>query len=333
MNYSIINRNGYEWIHVKNDADLEVVLSTCGASIYSLKVFGEPVILEFTNLEDFIKSNGYHGKTLGRVAGRIKSPILIDNVKYDVKLEPGYDYSLHGGSDTSLSYKNFNVEVISSNKKIKIIFETIDKDLENGFPGNVKVQIIYEFARYANEFKIYQKAHSDKKTYINLSNHLYFIFNNDINLDSYNLKMNSSYIGDVDETIFITKKVEVPSYLDFRNGASLKEKMDEVEEKSFLKTIDNTFIFDETVMNKRGKVVLSNDKIELTLTTNYPAMNIYVDNSLRPFVFKNNQGLNKRRGIALEPQLFDLDLESITFDKGKKYNYFNKYVFKKLGEK
>lgn len=68
------------------------------------------------------------------------------------------------------------------------------------------------------------------------------------------------------------------------------------------------------------------------MKTNYPAMNIYVDNSLIDYKFKNMDGNFKRRGIALEPQLFGFNKDSISFEKGDTYNYKIEYSIKRNGK-
>lgn len=329
MEFFIKEEFNTKWVYVKNDANLSICFCSFGASVYSLDFYNEPVILKFASKEDFLYSKGFHGKTLGRVAGRILSPILIDNISYNLKLEKGFQYALHGGSDTSLSYKNFEVDVKTLSNKIKVIFSYVDKDLENGFPGKCKIKITYEVGLKNDEIKLIQEAILNRKTLINLSNHMYFIFNNDLNLNKYYLKMNASKYAVVDETILIKDVAEVPKYLNFTNGENLKIKLEQVEEESFLKTIDNTFIFDET-FNGEGKVILRNNKTQLTLTTSYPAMNIYVDNTLNDLVFENSPIKTLRKAIALEPQLLVLNQENITFDKNKKYYFYIKYAFKKL---
>ncbi len=329
MEFFIKEEFNTKWVYVKNDANLSICFCSFGASVYSLDFYNEPVILKFVSKEDFLYSKGFHGKTLGRVAGRLLSPILIDNISYNLKLEKGFKYALHGGSDTSLSYKNFEVDVKTLSNKIKVIFSYVDKDLENGFPGKCKIKITYEVGLKNDEIKLIQEAIPNRKTLINLSNHMYFIFNNDLNLNKYYLKMNASKYAVVDETILIKDVAEVPEYLNFTNGENLKIKLEQVEEESFLKTIDNTFIFDET-SNGEGKVILRNNKTQLTLTTSYPAMNIYVDNTLNDLVFENSPIKTSRKAIALEPQLLVLNQENITFDKNKKYYFYIKYAFKKL---
>ena len=329
MEFFIKEEFNTKWVYVKNDANLSICFCSFGASVYSLDFYNEPVILKFVSKEDFLYSKGFHGKTLGRVAGRLLSPILIDNISYNLKLEKGFKYALHGGSDTSLSYKNFEVDVKTLSNKIKVIFSYVDKDLENGFPGKCKIKITYKVGLKNDEIKLIQEAIPNRKTLINLSNHMYFIFNNDLNLNKYYLKMNASKYAVVDETILIKDVAEVPEYLNFTNGENLKIKLEQVEEESFLKTIDNTFIFDET-SNGEGKVILRNNKTQLTLTTSYPAMNIYVDNTLNDLVFENSPIKTSRKAIALEPQLLVLNQENITFDKNKKYYFYIKYAFKKL---
>ena len=329
MEFFIKEEFNTKWAYVKNDANLSICFCSFGASVYSLDFYNEPVILKFVSKEDFLYSKGFHGKTLGRVAGRLLSPILIDNISYNLKLEKGFKYALHGGSDTSLSYKNFEVDVKTLSNKIKVIFSYVDKDLENGFPGKCKIKITYEVGLKNDEIKLIQEAIPNRKTLINLSNHMYFIFNNDLNLNKYYLKINASKQAVVDETILIKDVAEVPEYLNFTNGENLKIKLEQVEEESFLKTIDNTFIFDET-SNGEGKVILRNNKTQLTLTTSYPAMNIYVDNTLNDLVFENSPIKTSRKAIALEPQLLVLNQENITFDKNKKYYFYIKYAFKKL---
>ncbi|MBR1581818.1 MAG: hypothetical protein IJ656_02185 [Bacilli bacterium] len=311
-------------IEVTNKTGLKIVLCTYGASVFSLKVNDKPLILEFENFDEFLDSLGYHGKTLGRVAGRILSPIEIDGVKYELKKELDFPYALHGGSQTSLSYVNWDYKIKKGLGFTSVVFSILDKDLNNGFPGNVLFKITYKIFNNKNEFRLIQEAKTDKKTYINLSNHMYFSFSNDLNLSDYVLKMDASRYGDVRKDILITETKQVPEMLNFKEGAKLGEKLDIIEKESFLGTIDNTFLFDNST-DSEADVTLENQDFKLVLNTNYPAMNIYLDNSMGDQKFVNNKGINKRRAIALEPQLYDLELDSITFDKNHSYKYFINY--------
>ena len=136
--------------------------------------------------------------------------------------------------------------------------------------------------------------------------------------------MNCSKVAITDENLLILGKEDVPNRLNFIKASKLNSKMNDIEKHDFKKTIDDTFIFDDSI----GKVILKNDFMRLTLTTDCSWMNIYVDNSMTPLKFKNRDDFEIRRGIALEPQRFILDKNEITLKKGEIYKNYIQYKFK-----
>lgn len=329
MGYNVKEyKDNIYWIDVETESGIKARLSTFGASVYSLSVFDEPVILTLKNEDEFLNCPQYFGKTLGRVCGRVRCDGTLDNVPYHLLQTKDFDYCLHAGDDKSLSYKNFDFEVKDNKKEIVVIFKIKDKDGTNGFPGTAKIKVAYKFSKVNPELKIVFNGKTDKTTLMNLSNHMYFNFSRDLDLKSYSLKMNASKYGLTDDTVFIIETKEVPDYLDFRKMCKINPKFKAIR-NSPLKTIDNTFIFDE-INFKNPQVILKNDKIQLSLYTDYPAMNIYLDNSLTNVEFTNRSDFKEARGIALEPQLYNLDLNSLILRKGDTYNHFIKYKFKKL---
>ena len=328
MNIKISDfKNNIKWVDVENNKGLKVRFSTFGASVYSLSIDGTPLILTLKDPDFFLNCNQYYGKTLGRVAGRIPLTGELDGEEYSLLRTKDFEYTLHGGDDKSLSYKNWNVKVKELKNRIDVKFDIISKDKENGFPGKCHIFVIYSIYNDENNFKISFKASSNKTTLLNLSNHIYWNFN-DLNLTNYSMKMNASKYGIVDKDVFITDIKEVPSYLDFNRMSKLGTKLDTIE-KTPLGTIDNTFIYNE-IETKKPQVILKNDEYKLSLYTDYPAMNIYVDNSLTNVDFINNDNFTIRRGIALEPQLNVHDSNSIILKKGDKYSYFILYKIRKI---
>ena len=82
--------------------------------------------------------------------------------------------------------------------KIKILessdslLKYISKDMEEGYPGNLKVSVIYTLTN-DNELDIEYSANTDKKTIINLTNHSYFNLTGEKeNIDNHLLKINSN---------------------------------------------------------------------------------------------------------------------------------------------
>jgi len=318
-------RKGIDLIKFDNGLNLKAEFINYGAMMYSLKYDDDLIILKLKNIETALASSQFYGKTLGQVAGRILCKGQVNGRKYNlIETDKGTNFCLHGGKLDSLSFKKWKYSVKETNKEIKITFSIKTKDLMNGFFGPVNIKVIYRFSKLKNSFKIEFKAIPYEDTLINLSNHIYWHLDDDI--DHQRLKFNSKRVGKNLPNLLIDGVMDTPECLDFSRSSMIKTKMDYIEKNCDFSTIDNTYLFEE---NKLGKVNLIGKKYSLTLKTNYPAMNIYVDNSMTPLEFDNFEGIPKKRGIALEPQLFVYNLENITFKKGDKYNFYEQYNIEK----
>ena len=95
--------------------------SSLGAGVSSLSLDGKDLILTFEHDEDYLSASGFFGKTLGRIAGRIPSPFVLDGKEYEVKnSEDGI--SLHGGNKDSFSFLPFEGRVEEDEKEKRVIF-------------------------------------------------------------------------------------------------------------------------------------------------------------------------------------------------------------------
>lgn len=317
-----------DFIHVDNGNNLEVILSNVGAGIYAIRYDKQPLILEMEDKECWLDVRGYYGKTLGRVAGRIPCHGYLDNVEYTLP-EKMNNYCLHAGEKNSFSYKRFKYSVKEFKNKVQVSFKFRSKENDCGFPGAVNLKVIYEIFDN-NNFKITYKGNTNQDTLMNISNHAYFNLGGEKDISDYKLKVNASTYGVVDETTFIVGHEEVPPYLDFRKMTKLQKRLDYVEIHTPQRTIDHTFVFDQ-VNKSKPQVILQNDKLNLKLYTDYPCLNIYVDCSGRDYKFNNfEETTSLRRAIAIEPQLFNFDRESIILRKDQKYSHFIMYKFKKV---
>ena len=322
-------RDDIVWINLDLPCGIKATLCNYGASVYSLSLENAPLILTLEDKEEFLNCPQYFGKTLGRVAGRIDCNVNLGGENFKLTPTKDFTYSLHGGDANSLSYKVWNFKTKETMRKNIVSFSIVDPDGENGFPGKATIKVIYTFYKNKPILRIDFKGKTNKETYMNLSNHMYFSFNGDLDISDYKLKMPCSHYGDVDETVFIKETKQVPNELDFRRGTKLGPRLQYLENNSFLKTIDNTFLFDK-VRTTKPQVILKSKDFSLKLYTDYPAFNIYVDNSQTPVKFINNPDFDMRRGIALEPQLYNLNLDSLKLNKGDKYKHIIKYKFKKI---
>lgn len=313
---------------IKNEF-LEIELLNFGAIIKSIKFLKSKnidnnLVLSFDNLEDYRKNNCYIGATIGRTAGRIKDGILkIDDKIYNLTKNSGTS-NLHGGN-SSISHKFFEVE---EKKSDYVVFKILDSENNNGYPANVEIKVKYSLKD--NIFSIEYFATSDKKTYINLTNHSYFNFNKNKNIKIYNhkLQINSDYMIVIDENSIPFKSVEVKnSIFDFRNKHLIEEFFENDEDniqKKLANGIDHPY-----VLNSFDACSLEYDDIKMSVKTSNPCMVIYTANYLSDCGFKN------RTAICFEtqevPNLFEdksLNIKATFTDK----NYYQKtdFIFEKI---
>ncbi len=128
------------------------------------------VVLGFENFSGYMQKNEpYMGALVGRYANRIaNAKFTLDGKTY--KLAPNnFGNSLHGGN-VGFDKVIWNVEKIGDSS-LKLTYQS--KDGEEGYPGNLNVQVIYTLGP-DNSLKIDYTATTDKPTPVNLTNHSYF---------------------------------------------------------------------------------------------------------------------------------------------------------------
>jgi aldose 1-epimerase len=164
--YTLTNKNG-----------VEASVTEFGATLVSVIVPDKngkmvDVVLGYDDLEGYVKDKVYLGSTVGRYANRIAHGRFTLNGKtYSVPQNDG-DNSLHGG------VKGFHKAVwqgeeVSGVAGEAIRFGYVSKDGEEGYPGNLTVEVTYTLTD-SNELRIDYVATTDKDTVVNLTNHAYF---------------------------------------------------------------------------------------------------------------------------------------------------------------
>lgn len=316
-----------DFITLNNQNGLVGRFSTLGAGVNALTLDGKPIILQFKEDADYLASSGYHGKTLGRIAGRIPDEFVLNGKYYRVPGDENH-ICLHGGMEDSLSYQNFQATQEEDEKETRLIFTYLSKDGEAGFPGNLEVKVIYAFLKgEENILEIRYEATSDKDTFLAMSNHMYFNIFSSLNVNDYYLQVKASKMGIFKPgSQLVVGLSDVEDCFDFREPALLKEKLDLIEKNHpEVGTLDHTLIFDQT---SNPKVVLENQDLRIEVDTDFDSVNFYVDTSLLPFRFVNKEELttSTRRAIAVEPESCPM-MSNITLKAGEKYSHFMRYHF------
>lgn len=210
-------------VTIKNDS-LELTTLNYGAVVQKLIVkdrMEKPVncVVGFDNPEDYRKDDRFLGACVGRFAGRISgSQLQIENQTYPIYSQQGVH--LHGGKK-GLGKRTWTLTELKEGKDPSITYEYLSPHLEEGYPGNLKIQVTYQLKD--NSLWITQKATTDQPTYVNLTNHSYFRLDEKVEIDHLMLQVFSEKRLETEENLVPTGQflpVENTSY-DFRKATAL----------------------------------------------------------------------------------------------------------------
>ena len=167
-----------EMVTLRNVNGLEARIITYGATVVGLDVPDKNgvtgnIVLGFDNVKDYEENKAYFGATIGRVANRIaRGTFDLDGKTYKLAKNDGAN-TLHGG------LKGFDKRVWkisqmdTQNNIAEVQMQLHSPDMEENFPGNVDVTVMYGFDPQ-NTFSISYIFKTDKPTPLNLTNHCYF---------------------------------------------------------------------------------------------------------------------------------------------------------------
>lgn len=165
-------------ITMTNASGASVSLTDFGASIVSVMVADAAgkladVCLGFGDLSGYeAPQNSYLGATIGRYANRIgRAAFTLDGKEYALFANNGA-HSLHGGRE-GFDKKIWAFQPRQGLGCDEVIFSYTAADGEEGYPGDLRVQVQICFDD-AHCLTIRYQAQGDQNTVINLTNHAYF---------------------------------------------------------------------------------------------------------------------------------------------------------------
>lgn len=161
--YTLTNRQG-----------AQVKLSDYGATLVALHAPDKAgkfanIVIGFDNVADYLKCTVYYGATIGRYANRIASgQFELDGITYKLPRN-NKTCTLHGGIK-GFDKAVWQARVISPQS---IAFSYISASMEEGFPGVLHAEVIYELTD-DNQLSVVFEATTDSPTIVNMTNHAYF---------------------------------------------------------------------------------------------------------------------------------------------------------------
>lgn len=258
---------------LKNSNRVEVAITNYGGRIVSLTMPDKSnnlvdVVVGFNRMEDYQKSTEpYFGALIGRYGNRIaKGKFKLDGKEYSIATNNGVN-TLHGG------IKGFQSVVWDAKQtgpqNLELTY--LSKDMEEGYPGNLNVKVIYTLTD-SNELRISYEAFTDKSTPVNLTNHAFFNLNGEGSgtINDHILMIAANKYTPVDSTLIPTGKIVAVAGtpFDFTTPTPIGQRVDSVNDQlKFGKGYDHNFVLNKGITKNA----------ELAATVYAPKTGIYME--------------------------------------------------------
>lgn len=293
---------------MKNSNGIEVSISNLGAIIQSFIVpdssgklrdivLGFDQMKHYTN-QSYLESNSYLGAIVGRYANRISNSIFeLDSQLY--KLSSNHPpHQLHGGYE-GFDRKVWKLESNSSISDSRLVLSYLSKDGEEGFPGNLRVQISFELNEN-NELLMQTEANTDKATPVNLTHHGYFNLNGSGTIEDHFAEIPASfYLGQHNDLVPNGEILAVQNtFYDFRTVKKISSVWDP------LQGYDQSFILDKEygVWGKAAMAYSESSGIKLEVYTDEPTVQFYTGIHLNNTGVKGGANYSAYSGLCFETQ-------------------------------
>jgi len=316
---------------------IEARVMTYGATLVSLRLpdrKGEfaDVILGFDNLEGYLGTHPYFGVIVGRYANRIaKGRFTLDGVEYTLA-QNNNGNTLHGGLKgfDKVVWKPEPVQV-ADGVGVKLTY--LSKDMEEGYPGNLSVMVVYLLTN-TGDLVIRYQAETDKKTPINLTNHAYWNLKGEGNGDvlGHALQLGADKFTAVDSAANLIPTGEISSVagtvFDFTSPHPIGERIAQVEGG-----YDHNFVLNGRAPARAARVEEPGSGRAMEIYTDQPAIQLYTGNFLDGTVVgKGGKAYQKHYAFCLETQHFPdspnhPNFPSTILEPGQKYRTVTVHKF------
>ncbi len=297
---------------LKNKAGMEVKITNYGAIVMSIKTPDrkgafDDVVLGFDTPQEYIDKadNPYFGAVVGRYGNRIaKGRFTLEGKTYKLAVNNGPN-ALHGGLQ-GFSKKFWK----ASQKANALTLDYTSADMEEGYPGTLKVRVVYTLAE-DNALHIDYTATTDKSTVLNVTNHSYFQLGGTGAKDilANVLKLSASKFTPVDAGLIPTGELRpvAGTAFDFLKPTAVGARIDKAEEQIKLGGgYDHNFVLDKGITREAQIAAEVYEPVSgrvLTVLTTEPAVQFYTGNFLDGAMKgKGAKAYTRRMALCLETQ-------------------------------
>jgi aldose 1-epimerase len=330
--YTLVNKSG-----------MQATITNYGAAVTSLLVPDrtgklEDVVLGYDSLIGYVKDKAYFGAIVGRYGNRIaKGRFRLDGKQYQLTINDGENH-LHGGAH-GFNKALWRAEPMQTDSTQSLKLTYTSPDGEDGYPGNVTVQVVYTL-NDNNELVIDYTGTTDRPTILNPTHHSYFNLSGSFTktiLDD-RLMINADYFTPVDkELIPIGELAKVDNTpMDFRRPTAVGARInDSFEQLRFGKGYDHNWVINnyDGAVREAATLFDSASGRFMEVWTDQPGLQFYSGNFLDGTIKgKKNTVYNHRTGLCLEAQHFPdspnkPDFPSVVLRPGMTYKQETIYKF------
>jgi len=268
----------------------------------------EDIVLGYNTLKEYENNSPYFGAIIGRYGNRIaKGKFSLEGKEYNLETN-NYPNHLHGG------VKGFDKVVwqareILTDSTLSLELSYLSEDGEQGYPGNLKVKVIYTLNNN-DELIVEYFAETDKTTIVNFTQHSYFNLSGNFQKDilGHELVINADNFLPVDSNLIPTgeiRKVNTTPF-DFRIpkkiGHDIKEKNQQLKNGI---GYDHCWVVNSNEKNFRFVASAYEEKSGrfLEIFSTEPGIQFYSGNFLDGTLPTKTKGFYKKRtGFCLETQ-------------------------------
>lgn len=324
---------------ITNQNNLSVKIINYGAIITSIEMpdkngKAENVVCGFEKLEtylsdEYLGSYPYFGAIIGRFGNRIaKGHLEIDGKTYQMAINNGPNH-LHGG-EIGFDRRLFDTETFQTENQAGVKLTYFSPDLEENYPGNLKVTCIYSLNNL-NELDIEYFAETDKTTVVNLTNHTYFnLTGGKEKVLNHELQLNATKMTEMVEQIPTGKILPVAGTpFDFTTSKKLNHRFSE-DSMGY----DDNFVLDNESGQLKyiGCLKEENSGRKVEIFTTQPGIQVYTGYWNPELVINGEKKFGSFSGVALETQHYPDSVNQPGFPTtilrpGEKYNEKTVYRF------
>lgn len=300
---------------LKNSKGNEVAITNYGGALVAIMVPDKNgnmanVIQGHDNIKDVVESPEPFLSTLvGRYGNRIcKGKFTLDSQEYQLAINNGPNH-LHGGP-TGFHARVWDAEQVDA-QTLKLHYLSVDG--EEGFPGNLDMNVTYAFTD-ENELVIEYQGTTDKKTIVNMTSHGFFslagIANPTPTIEHLKCEINADFYIPIDETSVPTGEVVSVkgTPFDFTTPHEIGERID----ANHLQTINGAGYDHCFVLNKKevGELSFAAKVTEpvtgrtMEVYTTEPGVQVYTDNWADGYKGQHGATFPRRSAICFEAQHF-----------------------------